>query len=323
MLHAGILAAGLAAVAVPIIIHLLLRRRKRPMEWGAMRFVLEAYRKTRRRTTLERWLLLACRCLLLAALGVALARPLVTGQDGHGSGGRTVWFVLDDGLIGQTTEEGKADLARAVERCKGVIGSLGAGDRAGIVLAGSPPRALVTPPSGNLAGVSGALDALSASDAPSDWPGAVGVLSDSIMSDRAMRASAAAGGDIVFIAQGARAGTGRIGEPLARLPSGVRLVLAEPSLRAPSNVAVTSIRALRPVLITGVEGSEAAQTVTVSLRRFGESVENPGSTRVTVRLGEQEHAASAAVVPWSAGQREASATLVVDSPRTAGAGGAA
>jgi len=310
-------------VAVPIIIHLLLRRRKRPMEWGAMRFVLEAYRKTRRRTTLERWLLLACRCLLLAALGVALARPLVSGQDGSGGNGRTVWFVLDDGLIGQTTEEGKSDVARAVARCKGVLGSLGPGDRAGIVLAGSPPRALVTPPSGNLAGVSAALDALSPSDTPSDWPGALGVLTDSIMSDRAVRANATDGSDIVFIAQGARAGTGRIGDPLPRLPSGVRLVLAEPSLRAPSNVSVAGVRALRPVLISGVEGSEAAQTVTVTLRRYGDSVEKQGSSRVSVRLGEQDHAASVAVVPWSAGQREASATLVVDSAHTAGAGGAA
>lgn len=315
-------------MAVPIIIHLLLRRRKKPMEWGAMRFVLEAYRKTRRRTNLERWLLLACRCLLVAALGIGLARPLVSGRSGDGTGGRTVWFVLDDGLIGQTSEEGKTDLARAVERCKGVLATMGSGDRAGVVLAGVPARGVVTPPSGNLAGVRSTLEGLTATDAPSDWAGALGLVGEAIVNDRSMRSEAAPGEDVVVVAQGARAGTSRVGEPLSKLPAGVRVVLAEPAGRAPVNVAITGVRALRPVLITGGggEGSEAAQTVTVSLRRFGEGVEKAGSTRVNVRLAGEEGAVSTATVPWAAGQREGSATVVVESPRksteTAGGGAA-
>ena len=43
-LHPGILVAGLLAVAIPILIHLLLRRKRQPVKWGAMRFLLEAYR---------------------------------------------------------------------------------------------------------------------------------------------------------------------------------------------------------------------------------------------------------------------------------------
>ncbi|HYD02321.1 MAG TPA: BatA domain-containing protein [Phycisphaerales bacterium] len=322
VLHAGILVGGLAAVALPIIIHLLLRRRKRPMEWGAMRFVLEAYRKTRRRTNLERWLLLACRCLLVAALAVGLARPLVAGRSSEGRGGRTVWLVLDDGLVAQTSEDGKTDLARAIERCKGVLSTLGAGDRAAVVLAGVPARGLVVPPSGNLAGVRSTLESLTPTDTPSDWPGVLGVLGEAIAHDRSQRADTDADEDVVVVAQGARAGAGRIGEPLARLPAGVRVVLAEPSARAPVNIAVTGVRALRPVLITGGEGSEAAQTVTVSLRRFGEGVEKAAVTRVSVRLAGQDGASSTASVPWALGQREATATMVIDSPRAPASAGA-
>ena len=43
------LAAGVALAAVPLAIHLLNRQRHRPMAWAAMRFVLAAYKKTRRR----------------------------------------------------------------------------------------------------------------------------------------------------------------------------------------------------------------------------------------------------------------------------------
>ncbi|HZW07934.1 MAG TPA: BatA domain-containing protein, partial [Phycisphaerales bacterium] len=321
VLHAGILIGGLAAVSLPIIIHLLLRRRKKPMEWGAMRFVLEAYRKTRRRTNLEKWLLLACRCLLVAALAVALARPLVAGGSSEGRGGRTVWLMLDDGLVGQTSEDGKTDLARAVERCKAVLATLGAGDRAGVVLAGVPARGLVVPPSGNLSGVRSTLESLAPTDAGSDWPGALSLLAEAIAHDRSQRAESSAVEDVVVVAQGARAGAGRIGEPLTRLPAGVRIVLAEPAARAPVNVAITGVSALRPVLITGGEGSEAAQTVTVTLRRFGDGVEKAASTRISVRLSGQDGPPGTVLVPWAVGQREASSTLVIDSPRApAGAG---
>lgn len=291
-----------------------------------MRFVLEAYRKTRRRTNLERWLLLACRCLLVAALAVGLARPLISGRSGELSGGRTVWFVIDDGLIGQSSVDGRSDLARAVERCKGVLASLGSGDRAALVLAGVPSRGVVMPPSGNIAGVVTALEELKTSDTPSDWIGALGLVGDGIVNDRSARGENAQGEDIVVVAQAARAGTGRIGESLSRLPAGVRLVSAEPEGAAPVNVAVAGVKALRPVLITGGEGSEAAQTVTVNLRRFGDGVEKGGTSRVSVRLLGQEGAVGASTVAWSVGQREASATLVIDGPRsgkgTTGAGAA-
>ena len=40
-LHPILAGAGLAAVAIPILIHLLMRRRRRPIDFGAMRFLLE------------------------------------------------------------------------------------------------------------------------------------------------------------------------------------------------------------------------------------------------------------------------------------------
>lgn len=73
------LAAGAALAAVPVIIHLLNRQRHKPVPWAAMRFVLAAYRKTRRRVQLENLLLLLFRALAIAALAFAIARPFATG----------------------------------------------------------------------------------------------------------------------------------------------------------------------------------------------------------------------------------------------------
>ena len=50
---------------MPILIHLLNRRKFREMRWAAMRFLLAAIRKNQRRIRIEQWLLLAIRTLLI------------------------------------------------------------------------------------------------------------------------------------------------------------------------------------------------------------------------------------------------------------------
>jgi hypothetical protein len=69
--------AGLAAVLVPLVIHLLNRVRARPVEWGAMRFLRQSLNVRRRRMQLEEALVLLVRCLAVALLALALARPFV------------------------------------------------------------------------------------------------------------------------------------------------------------------------------------------------------------------------------------------------------
>ncbi|MDG2124673.1 MAG: BatA domain-containing protein [Verrucomicrobiales bacterium] len=68
---------GLAAVSVPVIIHLLNRRRFRKIPWAAMRFLKTSVQRNQRRMQVEDWILLAVRCLLLALLALAFARPAI------------------------------------------------------------------------------------------------------------------------------------------------------------------------------------------------------------------------------------------------------
>ena len=57
---------GLVAVTIPIIIHLMRRQAAKPMDWGAMRFLMDTISVRRRRMEWEDLLLMAARCLLLA-----------------------------------------------------------------------------------------------------------------------------------------------------------------------------------------------------------------------------------------------------------------
>ncbi len=87
---------GLATAAIPIIIHLLNRRRHRTVKWAAMQFILKATRESRGKKRLRHIMILTCRALALAALFFALAQPLASGLLGWGSGKvDTVVLVLD------------------------------------------------------------------------------------------------------------------------------------------------------------------------------------------------------------------------------------
>ena len=86
-LNLGLL-GGLAAIAIPIIIHLLNRRTAKVMDWGAMLFLLESVESRKKRIQLEEALLLAARCLLVGLVALAVARPFVP------PGSSIPWVVL-------------------------------------------------------------------------------------------------------------------------------------------------------------------------------------------------------------------------------------
>ena len=69
---------GTLAVAAPIIIHLLARRRFRVVQWAAMRFLLEAEHRNRKRIRLEQLLLLLLRCLAVLLIVFLLSRLFMT-----------------------------------------------------------------------------------------------------------------------------------------------------------------------------------------------------------------------------------------------------
>jgi hypothetical protein len=71
---------GLTGLAIPIVIHLLNRRKAQHVPWAAMRFLLEAMASQNRRILLEELVLLMLRCLLLALVVLAMARPFLPSR---------------------------------------------------------------------------------------------------------------------------------------------------------------------------------------------------------------------------------------------------
>ena len=96
-----------------MIIHLLNRRRFRIVDWAATSFLLKASRESRGKKKLKHILILICRTLAIAALIFAIARPLLGGFLGSGSGSvGTVILVLDRSASMETKAESGAQSYR-------------------------------------------------------------------------------------------------------------------------------------------------------------------------------------------------------------------
>ena len=75
-LHIAFL-GGIAAIAVPIVLHLMMRQQPKHFEFPALRFIQQRKDANRRRMRFRHFLLLLLRCAAIAILALALARPSV------------------------------------------------------------------------------------------------------------------------------------------------------------------------------------------------------------------------------------------------------
>lgn len=144
-LHPFLAILGTALVAVPIVIHLLNRRRFQVVRWGAMAFLLAAYKKTRRRLELESLLLLLLRALAVLLVALALARPILTPDSplAVATGGPREVIVALDASWSMSFREGSfTNFERAVQATRGILDALRPErqDKAVLILAKRRPK---------------------------------------------------------------------------------------------------------------------------------------------------------------------------------------
>lgn len=122
LIHLGFLAAT-AAVAAPLLIHLLLRPRARQIDIGSVRFLKLALKESTRRRKLRRWLLLALRCLAVLLLALLFARPYLPGAAAEGRD-REVVLLIDQSASMAAVQGGQTLFARAQTQAEQVLKTL-------------------------------------------------------------------------------------------------------------------------------------------------------------------------------------------------------
>lgn len=124
---------GLALASIPLIIHLLFRRRFRQVDWAPMKYLKLTIQRNRRRIQLEQLLLLLLRTALLILLVCIVARPVLNAAGISrwlGGDTRTSQFVLiDDSLSMGLTTAGKSTFERAKEFALQTLADVGPHDR--------------------------------------------------------------------------------------------------------------------------------------------------------------------------------------------------
>ena len=144
------LAWGLLAALVPLAIHLLFRRRPRPMPFPAIDFILRARRETERRLRLKKLLLFAARTLLVAAVAAALARPRLQKPEQASAavarGPSAVAIVLDASASMGYRLRGGTLFERARADALEVLDALSGEEPASVLVCGGPAPPAAPPP---------------------------------------------------------------------------------------------------------------------------------------------------------------------------------
>lgn len=130
------LLAGLAAAAVPLILHLVARREPPVVPFPAVRYLEDTARRHQRRLHLQHWLLLTIRTLLIVVLVLAAAGPSRAGAGPAGHAPTALVLVLDNSLSTAAVRGGTATLDLLRDAAAGVLDRATAADRLWLVVAG-------------------------------------------------------------------------------------------------------------------------------------------------------------------------------------------
>ncbi|MEA2713073.1 MAG: hypothetical protein QOK27_1034, partial [Gemmatimonadales bacterium] len=138
-LHPWVL-AGLAAAAIPILLHLLARREPPTIVFPAVRYLVTTTREHQRRLKLQNWLLLLLRTLLIATVVLAAAAPTMplSGVPGHAPSAMVL--IVDNSPSSGAVVGGAPQLRQLVATARQVLDRATPEDALWLVTADGIPR---------------------------------------------------------------------------------------------------------------------------------------------------------------------------------------
>lgn len=143
----SIILAGLVAVALPLLIHLLTRQKLKKVSFSSVSFLRLLQTQKMRRVRLREILLLILRTLILLLIVLAFARPALKGSFASGvrAHARTTVAILLDNSMSMSRETPRGSVfQQAKDRAAEVVDLLKEGDEAFLILFSDAPT-LVTP----------------------------------------------------------------------------------------------------------------------------------------------------------------------------------
>ena len=222
---------GLTALAIPVLIHLIQRERKRIVEFPSLMFLRRIPYQSVRRRTIRHWFLLLLRAAAVLLIVAAFARPFFRqGALGLGAsvGAREIVVLLDQSAsMGYGNQWSQARAA-----AREVIDSLGRDDRATLVLFSRNAEENIRATS-DRARLRAAVEAAKVGSGATRYGPAL-KLAQSILDQSSLQRREA-----VLISDFQQ--TGWTGSEEVRFPEGTTLTPVSVASEAPSNISVSSV----------------------------------------------------------------------------------
>ena len=274
---APLVLVGLGALAIPVLIHLIQRERKRVVEFPSLMFLRRIPYQSVRRRRIRDWLLLAMRLAALALVVLAFARPFFRRSElaaATQNGAREAVILVDTSYsmeYGDRWQKAKAAAGDA-------IAALGPGDRASLVLFSSGAEVAV-----RSAGDRGRLQAALA--AAATGPGATRYAPALKLAGSLLGESALPRREIILITDFQRRGWEQTpGRDDVKLPERTTLTPVNVASGETSNLSVTPVSLQRTrfenhdriVVTAGVvnHGTHAVKGATLALEVDGQAIQS-------------------------------------------------
>lgn len=120
---------GLAAIAIPIIIHLFNFRKYKKVYFTNVQFLKELKQESDSKSKLKEWLILAMRILAITALVFAFAQPFIPGKSKAIQGEKAISIYIDNSFSMENTNKKGTLLENAKQYATEVINSFNASDK--------------------------------------------------------------------------------------------------------------------------------------------------------------------------------------------------
>jgi hypothetical protein len=293
--------AGLAALAVPVLIHLINRERKTVVEFPSLMFLQRIPYRSVRRQKLRHLLLLALRCLALFFLVAAFSRPFFEHKNalaGGGTGARERVVLLDHSYSMGYGDRWK----RALDAARAATGDLSGSDRATLVLFANEAAA-VTEPTPRRDVLERAIAGAQLSDEGTRIAPAVKLASQLLEGSNLPRR------EVVIISDFQRLAWQQRDE--VRLPPRTTVRVVDLSGGETPDLAVTTVKTDRDA-----QGERSQVTVAARITNTGKS---PRTTDATLELGGRAIATQQITVPASGSAQVRFAATAVPLGATRGA----
>jgi len=127
---------GLAAMSVPVIIHMLQSPRARQIDFPSIRFLKMVQKKATRRTRLKNLLLMVMRMLLIALISLGMAQPSRQSEETNvlPDAPVSMVLVLDNSYSMGYRDRGRSRFEQAKDAAMGLLDTLKPGDEVAVLL---------------------------------------------------------------------------------------------------------------------------------------------------------------------------------------------